>query len=73
MIKVFLLVVACMRPDFTTCQQLMAEEITGPDPVYWCLLNRPFAAMLWQERMNDGWLTFTRCQLVNTEKNGRLG
>ncbi len=73
MLKIFLIVVACARPDFTACQQLMVEEITGPDSMYWCLLNRPRAAMLWQTRLSDNWLTFTRCQLVNPTKNGRLG
>lgn len=73
MIKVFLIVMACMRPDFTHCQQLMAEEVTGSDPMYWCLLNRPRTASLWQARMPERWLTFTRCALVNAEENGRLG
>ncbi len=73
MIKIFLVVVACMRPDFTECKMLMAEEITGFDPMYWCLLNRPRAAMMWQARAGDRWLTFTRCQIVNPTENGELG
>ncbi len=75
MIKVFLIVMACMRPNFTACQQLMAEEVTGPDPMHWCLLNWPRAAALWQLRLPDDrrWLAFTRCQLVNPTQNGELG
>jgi len=73
MIKVFLLVMACYRPDFTYCEELMAEEIIASDPMYRCLLIRPAVASLWQLRLNDGWLTFTKCKLVNPTKNGRLG
>ena len=73
MIKVFLIVMACLEPNYTACQRLTTVEVTGPDPMYWCLLNRPRAAMLWQLQIKDGWITFTQCQLVNTEKNGRLG
>ncbi len=74
MIKIFLVVVACLRPDFTQCEQLTATEIVRPvDPMYWCLLNRPWVSSMWQTKVNDGWTVFTRCQLVNTEKNGRLG
>ena len=73
-IKVFLVVMACLRPDFTYCEQVAATEITkAADPMYWCLLNRPWVSSMWQLRLNDGWTTFTRCQLVNTGKNGRLG
>ena len=77
MIKVFLVVVACFQPDFTRCVQLMAAEITNEaDPMYWCLLNRPATVALWQLRVDerlDGWITFSRCKLINTEKNERLG
>ncbi len=72
-IKIFLIVMACAKPDFTLCEQIMAMKVTGPDPMYWCLLNRPRAAVMWQTRLNDGWLTFTRCQNVNPTKDGRLG
>ena len=65
MLKVFLIVWACMEPDYTRCEQLVATEIKREaDPMYWCLLNRPWVASMWQLRLNDGWLTFTKCQTV---------
>lgn len=70
MIKVFLIVMACMKPDFTTCERLAFVEMQDPEL---CQLRRPTAAMLYQLDLPNGWLTFTRCQLVNPEKNGRLG
>lgn len=74
MIKVFLIIMACWRPDFVYCEQLMAIEIVEEvDPMYWCLLNRPAVVSKWQTKVNDGWVTFSRCQLVNPTKNGRLG
>ena len=74
MLKVFMIVWACLEPNYTHCEQLMASEVTrGKDPMRWCLLTRPGMAALWQEKLNDGWLTFTKCQIVNPDKNGELG
>ncbi len=70
MIRVFLIIMACMEPNFTTCERLASFML--PDPEI-CQLRRPEAAMAYQLDLPDGWLTFTRCQLVNSEKNGRLG
>ena len=68
MIKVLLVVWACYAPRYDQCQQLMSMEITGPDPMGWCLLNRPSVAMLWQTQVYDGWLTFTHCRRVDMER-----
>jgi len=74
MIKVFLIVMACLRPNFTHCEQLAVTEIVREtDPMRWCLLHRPWVASRWQVRLKDNWLTFTRCEFVNPEKNGRRG
>ena len=74
MLKVFLIVWACLEPNYTDCEQLIATEIIRDvDPMRWCLLHRPAVAMLWQKRLNDGWLTFTQCKIVNPDKNGELG
>lgn len=74
MIKVFLVIVACWQPYFLYCQQLMAiEVIEEVDPMYWCLLNRPAVVSMWQTKVNDGWVTFSRCQIVNPTQDGRLG
>lgn len=70
MIKVFLVILACMKPNYTACQWLDVVEMPNPEI---CQLRRPTAAMFFQPGLPDGWLTFTRCELVNTEKNGRLG
>ena len=68
MLKVFMVVWACAAPQYERCEQLMSTEIVREaDPYYWCLLNRPFAAMLWQKRLNDGWLTFTQCHRTRNQ------
>ncbi len=70
MIKVFLIVMACVEPDYTECQWLYAAEMYNPKI---CQLRRPMMAMGFQLDLPDGWLTFTRCELVNPEKNRRRG
>ena len=73
MLKVFLIVWACMAPNYLQCERVMAMEITKEDdPMRWCLLQRPWVASMWQRRLNDGWLTFTRCQFVTPAKDRRL-
>lgn len=74
MIKVFLIVVTCMRPDFTTCKWM--EAIERPDSIT-CQLDRVPVSGWWRVEIREqgfsNWEIFTRCELVNTEKNGRRG
>ncbi len=70
MIETWMLIVACLAPHYTGC--VMLEEIKFEDPEM-CQLRRPTAAMIFQLDLPDGWVTFTKCELLNTEKNGRLG
>ena len=73
MIKAFLIVTACLRStNFTQCEPLTIIKITGPNPPYWCQLNRPAIASLFQTQVDDGWLTFTRCEIVDSSEGGGL-
>ena len=74
MLKVWMIVMACMAPDFTTCQRMAAVEWS--DPIT-CQLDRILVSGLWRIKLeNQGhsnWSIFTRCEIVNPEKNGRRG
>ncbi len=70
MIEVWMVIVACLAPHYTDCEVLETVKFTDPER---CQLMRPAAAAFVQLNLNDGWLTFTRCELVNPEENGRLG
>ena len=71
MLKVFMIVWACYAPEYTHCEQLSVTEIAREaDPMYWCLLNRPWTASMWQLRLNDGWLSFTECRRVSASNLG---
>ena len=70
MIKVWLIVVACLEPDYTLCARYPAIEQPN---MRVCQLNRSAAASTYQTFGYDGWLTFTKCQYVNPDKNGSLG
>ena len=66
-LTVFLVIMACMEPEYNRCQTLHQYQIPPPKAYYWCLLNRPAMAAFWQHRVYDGWLTFTECRLVDME------
>jgi len=70
MIKVFLVVVACLAPDYVKCDQIAVYRMKNPVV---CQLNRPPMVMFYerQNNLNDGWFIFTRCQIVNTENGDR--
>lgn len=74
MIKVFLIVMACQAPDYTICHRM--DVIERPDPVT-CQMDRVPVSGWWRTNIqNQGysnWSIFTRCELINTEKNGRRG
>lgn len=72
MIKVFLVVIACMAPNYTYCEWMESVEMSDPET---CQLTRPVAAGVFQLQLPEGsgWRTFTRCELINPEENGRLG
>lgn len=70
MIEAWMIIVACLAPNYTECVEL--DRIEFVDPLM-CQLRRPAAAAIYQLEMPDGWLTFTKCELVNPEKNERRG
>lgn len=74
MLKIFLIVMACMRPDFTTCK--LMEYVEQPDPTT-CQLDRVPVSGWWKIEIREqgfpNWSIFTRCEIVNTEQNGRKG
>ena len=74
MIKIFLIVMACVAPDFTTCQRMAVVEWSNPIN---CQLDRILVSGLWREKLQSqgysNWSIFTRCEIVNPEKNGRRG
>ncbi len=78
MIELFLIVTACLEPNYTDCHQLKAYDYTQESP-HFCQLDRPYQAAAWQlwldlgEEGNMGWRTFTRCQYVNPDQNGETG
>lgn len=73
MTRLFLIVFACMAPDFSTCHQMSSYEYTLR-PHYECQLDRPYYLMVWQDIVeqhgNHDWLTFTRCRFETPEQRG---
>ena len=74
MIEVFLIVMICVAPDFTTCKRAVAIE--SPDPIT-CQLDRIPISGLWKIEIRDqgfpNWEVFTYCDLVSPKKDGRVG
>lgn len=71
MLKVFLVIVACAEPNFTEC---LTPKAIGPfaNPEL-CQLERSVVTPAYQLAAPEGWRIFTKCQLINPTKNGRLG
>ena len=65
-----MIVVACLAPHYVECRTLASIEMQNPEICRWW---RPTTAMAFQFDQPDNWRTFTRCELVNPEKNGRRG
>lgn len=74
MIKVILVVVACAAPDYTDCAWMVAIE--RPNPIQ-CQKDRIPVSAWWRDEIRrqgfPDWSIFTRCELINPEKNGGLG
>lgn len=70
MIEAWMIIIACLAPNYTDCERLETIKFENSER---CQLLRPTAAAIFQLDLNDGWLTFTKCELVNPEKNGRRG
>lgn len=75
MIKVFLIVTACLAPNFVECEWM--EVIERPDPIQ-CQLDRIPVSGWWRHEVQVeqgflNWSIFTRCDLVNPESNGEKG
>ncbi len=74
-IEVWLIVTACLAPNFVECKWM--EAIERPDPIT-CQLDRIPKSIEWRYRVQDvqgfyNWSVFTSCELVNAELNGRRG
>ncbi len=70
MIQVWMIIVACLAPDYTECRTLGQIRFVHPEV---CQLQRPTMAGVYQLMVPHGWMTFTKCEFVNREKNGRKG
>lgn len=71
MIKVFLVVSACLGPHHTECTMMEALDLTAAGPVE-CQKARIPASAYWrhQVQVEQGytrWSIFTRCEIVDGE------
>lgn len=75
-IKIFLVVMACQAPNFTECKWMQAIDVTDIGPIE-CQKARIPVSSLWKAEIRKqgfpNWEVFTRCELVNPEKNGERG
>ena len=70
MIEVWMIVVACLAPNFTECRLL--ESMDWKDPIQ-CQLHRPVVVSMFMNRVvnwEGEWITFTECQLIVPDQNG---
>jgi hypothetical protein len=71
MIQVFLVVLACVSPDFEYCKRMLIVE--RPDPIT-CQFDRIPISGVWQlEIRKKGlfkWSIFTYCDIVESERTG---
>jgi hypothetical protein len=76
-IKVFLIVSACLGPQHTECKMMEAINLTTAGPVA-CQKARIPVSSYWryEVQVEQGflnWAIFTRCELVEPEKDGGSG
>jgi hypothetical protein len=69
MIQVFLVILACVAPDFTYCKRMLIVE--RPDPIT-CQFDRLPIGGVWQLELREKnlykWSIFTHCEFVKSER-----
>ncbi len=65
-----MLVMACWSPDYTTCGVLETKQYETMEE---CEMDRIPTVGSWQTQVYEGWITFSDCEFINPEENGRLG
>jgi hypothetical protein len=63
-LKVSLIIWACMAPGWQNCSHVKTLDMTAAGPVR-CELNRPVVAHITQEYLFDGWYPFTECRVMD--------